>query len=133
MTLLVILFSVRTTFFKIYDLPFPHFPNTGKINVIFGPKNNYFFYLMSSRTNRIVVFNNSLLLICSQPRCKRNLACNFFFFFKYFLINLLWAVFMQNKLSRFVELLHKTIEWLIVRKNAGTFLFSVLLEIVLKV
>ena len=59
---------------------------------------------MSSCTDRIVVFNNFFSLIFSQPRVKQNRARDFLLF-KYFLNNLLLTVFMQNTLSKLVELL----------------------------
>ena len=95
---------LRPTFFNIYNLPFLRSPNIGKIRVKVGPKTNYFSYFMSSCTNRIEVFNNFFSLICSQPRDKQNRARNFLLF-KYFLNNLLLTVFMQNTLSKLVELL----------------------------
>ena len=76
----------------------------GKSRVKVGPKTNYFSYFMSSGTNRIAVFNNFFSLICSQPRDKQNRARDFLLF-KYFLNNLLLTVFMQNTLSKLVELL----------------------------
>ena len=91
---------VRPTFFNMYNLPFLCSPNIHKIRV----KINYFFYFLSSSTNRIVVFNNFFSLICSQPRDKQNHASNFLLF-KYFLNNLLSTVFMENALSKLVELL----------------------------
>ena len=63
-----------------------------------------FSYFMSSCTNRIKVFNNFFSLICSQPRDKQNCARDFFPF-KYFLNDQLLTVFMQNTLSKLVELL----------------------------
>ena len=75
-----------------------------KIRVKIGPKTNYFSYFMSSCTNRIVVFNNFFSLIFSQPRDKQNRGRDFLLF-KYFLNNLLLTVFMQNTLSKLVELL----------------------------
>ena len=86
------------------NLPISHFPNIRKIRVKVGPKTNYFFYFMSSCTDRIVVFNNFFSLIFSQPRDKQNRAHDFLLF-KYFLNNLLLTVFMQNTLSKLVELL----------------------------
>ena len=94
----------RPTFFGICNLPFLRSPNIGKIRVKVGPKTNYFFYFMSSCTDRIVVFNNFFSLIFSQPRDKQNRARDFLLF-KYFLNNLLLTVFMQNTLSKLVELL----------------------------
>ena len=95
---------LRPTFFNIYNLPFSHFPNIRKIRVKVGPKTNYFSYFMSSCTDRIVEFNNFFSLIFSQPRDQQNCARDFHFF-KYFLNNLLFTVFMQNMLSKLVELL----------------------------
>ena len=95
---------LRPTFFNIYNLPFLCSPNIGKIRVKVGPKTNYFSYFMSSCTDRIVVFNNFFSLIFSQPRDKQNRARDFLLF-KYFLNNLLLTVFMQNTLSKLVELL----------------------------
>ena len=95
---------LRTNFLNICNLPISHFPNIRKIRVKVGPKTNYFFYFMSSCTDRIVVFNNFFSLIFSQPRDKQNRAHDFLLY-KYFLNNLLLTVFMQNKLSKLVELL----------------------------
>ena len=95
---------LRPNFFNILNLPISHFPNIRKIRVKVGPKTNYFSYLMSSCTDRIVVFNNFFSLIFSQPRVKQNRARDFLLF-KYFLNNLLLTVFMQNTLSKLVELL----------------------------
>ena len=95
---------LRPTFFNICNLPFSHFPNIRKIRVKVRPKTNYFTYFMSSCTDRIVVFNNFFSLIFSQPRDKQNCARDFLLF-KYFLNNLLLTVFMQNTLSKLVELL----------------------------
>ena len=95
---------LRPTFFNICNLPFSHFPNIRKIRVKVGPKTNCFSYFMSSCTDRIVVFNNFFSLIFSQPRDKQNRARDFLLF-KYFLNNLLLTVFMQNTLSKLVELL----------------------------
>ena len=95
---------LRPAFFNIRNLPFSHFPSIRKIRVKVGPKTNYFFYFMSSCTDRIVVFNNFFALIFSQPRGKQNRTRDFLPF-KYFLNNLLLNVFMQNKLSKLVELL----------------------------
>ena len=60
-------------------------------------------FLTSSCTDRIVVFN-IFSLIFSHPRDKQNSACDFLLF-KYFLNNLLLTVYMQNTLSKLVELL----------------------------
>ena len=95
---------LRQTFFNICNLPFSHFPNIRKIRVKVGPKTNYFSYIMNSCTDRIAVFNNSFSLIFSQLRDKQNRARDFLLF-KYFLNNLLLTVFMQNTLSKLVELL----------------------------
>ena len=95
---------LRPTFFNIYNLPFSCSPNIGKIRVKVGPKTNYFSYILSSCTKRIAVFNNFFSLICSQPRDKQNRARDFLLS-KYFLNNLLLTVFMQNTLSKLVELL----------------------------
>ena len=59
---------------------------------------------MSSCTNRIAVLNNFFSLICSQPRDKQNRGRDFLLF-KYFLNNLVLTVFIQNTLSKLVELL----------------------------
>ena len=45
--------ELRPTFFNIYDLPFLHSPNIGKIRVKVGPKTDYFYYILTSCTNRI--------------------------------------------------------------------------------
>ena len=95
---------LRPTFFSIYNLLFLRTPNIGKVRVKDGPKTNYFPYFMSSYTNRIAVFNDFFLFICSQPRDKQNRACDFFLL-KYFLNNQLLTVFVQNTLSKLVELL----------------------------
>ena len=96
--------ALRPIFLNICNFPFLRSPNIGKIRVKVGPKTNYFSYFMSSCTNRIVVFNNFFSLIFSQPRDKQNRARDFLLF-KYFLNNLLLTVFMQNTLSKLVELL----------------------------
>ena len=90
-------------FSSMYNFPFSCFPNNGKVRVKFGTTTNYFSYFMSSCTNRIAVFYNFFLLICSQPRDKQNHARNFLLF-KYFLNHLLLTFFMQNTLSKLVEL-----------------------------
>ena len=95
---------LRPNFFNIYNLPFLRSPNIGKIGVKVGPKTDYFSYILSSCTNRIAVFNDFFSLICSQPRDKQNRARDFLLS-KYFLNNLLLTVFMQNTLSKLVELL----------------------------
>ena len=95
---------LRPNFFNKCNLPISHFPNIKKIRVKVGPKTNYFSYFISSCTDRIVVFNNFFSLIFSQPRDKQNRARDFLLF-KYFLNNLLLTVFMQNTLSKLVELL----------------------------
>ena len=95
---------LRPNLLNICNLPISHFPNIRKIRVTVWPKSNYFFYFMSSCTDRIVVFNNFFSLIFSQPRVKQNRARDFLLF-KYFLNNLLLTVFMQNTLSKLVELL----------------------------
>ena len=95
---------LRPNFLNICNLPISHFPNIRKIRVKVGPKTYYFSYFMSSCTDRIVVFNNFFSLIFSQPRDKQNRARDFLLF-KYFLNNLLLTVFMQNTLSKLVELL----------------------------
>ena len=94
----------KCTFANEYNLPFLQFPNIGKIGVKVGPKTSYFSFFMSSCPNTITVFNNFFSLICSQPRDKQNRARDFLLF-KYFLNNLLLTVFMQNTLSKLVELL----------------------------
>ena len=95
---------LRPTFFNISNLPFSHFPDIRKIRVKVGSKTNCFSYFMRFCTSRIVVFNNFSSLIFSQPRDKQNCARHFLLF-KYFLSNLLLTVFMQNTLSKLVELL----------------------------
>ena len=91
---------LRPSFFNIYKLPFLSSPNIGKIRVKVGPKTNYFFLLYELLHQQ----NWSFSLICSQPRGKQNRAHDFLLF-KYFLNNLLLTVFMQNTLSKLVELL----------------------------
>ena len=95
---------VRPAFVNIYNLPFLRFPNIGKIGVKVGPKTSYFSSFMSSCTNTVAVFVNLFSMICSQPRDKQNRARDFLLF-KYFWNNLLLTVFVQNTLSKFVELL----------------------------
>ena len=97
------------------------YPNVSKIRVTVGPKTNYFSYILISCSNRIPVFNNFFSLICSQSRDKENRVRDFFLS-KYFLNNLLLTVFMQNTLSKLVELV------VIIRKNADMVLCSSLLE-----
>ena len=89
---------------NICNLPFSHFQSIRKFRVKVGPNTDYFFYFMSYCTDRIVVFNNFFALIFSQPRGKQNRARDFLPF-KYFLNNLLLTIFMQNTLSKLVELL----------------------------
>ena len=95
---------LRPNFLNISNLPISHVPNIRKIRVKVGPKTSYFSYFMSSCTDRIVVFNNFFSLMFSQPRAKQNHARDFLLF-NYFLNNLLLTVFMQNTLSKLVELL----------------------------
>ena len=97
----IFLNALRPTFFNIFNIPFSHFLNIRKIRVKVGPKTNYFSYFQSSCSGRIVVLNNFFSLIFNQPRDKQNRACNFLLF-KY---NLLLTVFMQNTLSKLVDLL----------------------------
>ena len=94
---------LRPTFFNIYNLPFLRSPSV-KLGSKLGQKLTTFSNFMSSCTNRIEVFNIFFSLICSQPRDKQNRARDFLLF-KYFLNNLLLTVFMQNTLSKLVELL----------------------------
>ena len=98
----VSLIVLRPTFFNKYY--YLRSPNIGKIKVKVGPKTDYFSDILSSCTNRIGVFNNFFSLICSQPWGKQNRARNFLLS-KYFLNNLLLTAFMQNTLSKLVELL----------------------------
>ena len=95
---------LRPNFLNICNLPISHFPNIRKIRVKVGPKTNYFSYIMSSCTDSIVVFNNFFSLIFNQPRDKQNCVCDFLLF-RYFFDNLLLSVFMQNTISKLVELL----------------------------
>ena len=106
------LIVLRPTFINIYNLPFLSSPNIGKFGVKVGPKTSYFSSFMSSCTNRIAVFNNFFSLICSQPRDKQNHARDFLLS-KYFLKNLLLTVFMQNTLSKLVELL----QWILLNNS----------------
>ena len=92
------------TFFNMYNLPFIHSRDIGKIKVKVGPETDYFSYIMSCCTNRLPVFSDLFSLICSQLRDKQNCARNFFLF-KYFLNNLLLTAFIQSTLSKLVELL----------------------------
>ena len=94
----------KPNFFNIYHLPFLRAPNIGKISIKVRPKTDYSSYIPNPCTNRIAVFNNFFSLICSQPRDKQNSARDFPLS-KYFLNNLPLAVFMQNTLSKLVELL----------------------------
>ena len=94
----------RLTFFSIYNLPFLRSPNIGKVRVKVGPKTNYFSYILSSGTNRIAVLNNFCSLICSPPRDRWNCARDSLLS-TYSFNNLLLTVFMQNTLSKLVELL----------------------------
>ena len=100
----IFLYVLRPTFFNISNLPFSHFPNIRKTKVKVGPKTNCLSYFMNSCTDRIVVFNNFYSLISSQSKDKQNCARNFLLF-KYFLNNLLLTIFMQNTLSKLIELL----------------------------
>ena len=95
---------LRPTFFNICNLFFSHFPNIRKIRIKVGSETNYFSYFMSSCTDRIVVLNKFFSLIFSQPRDKQNRTRDFLLY-KHFLNNLLLTVFMQNTLSKLVELL----------------------------
>ena len=95
---------LRATLFNICSLLFSHFPNITKIRVKVGRKTDYFSYFMCSCTDRVVEFNNFISLIFSQPKDKQNHARDFLLF-KYILNNLLLTVFMQNTLSKLVELL----------------------------
>ena len=96
---------LRPTFFNIYII---YLSYALQISVKFGSKLGQklttFSNFMSSCTNRLEVFNNFFSLICSQPRDKQKRARDFFLF-KYFLNNQLLTVFMQNKISKLVELL----------------------------
>ena len=95
--------ALRPTFFNICNLPFYALQILVKLGSKLGQKRTIFSYFMSSCTNRIEVFINFFSLICSQPRHKQNRACNFLLF-KYFFNNLVLTVFMQNALSKLVEL-----------------------------
>ena len=86
--------------FNIYNVPFLHSANIGKIKVKVGLKANYFFYFMSPCTSRIAVFNNCFSLICIEPRDKQNQDLDFFHFK---LNDRLLTVFMQNRLSKLVK------------------------------
>ena len=92
---------LRPSFFDIYNLPFSRSPNIWKIRFNVGP---YFSYFISSCTNRIAVSYIFFSLICSLASDKQNRARDFFLF-KCFLNNLFSTVFMQNTLSKLVELL----------------------------
>ena len=95
--------ELRLTSFNIYNLPFLRSPNIGKIRVKVGPKTNHYSNILSSCTNKIAVFH-FFSLICSQRRDKQNRARKFLLS-KYFLNNLFLTVFMQDTLSKLVELL----------------------------
>ena len=86
---------LRPTFFNIYNLPFLHSANIGKIRFKVGPKTNYFF---------LIYEHQHFSLTCRQPKDKQNRARDFLLF-KYFLNNLLLTVFMQNTLSKLLKLL----------------------------
>ena len=93
---------LRSFFFNIYNLPHLHSPNICKIKVKVGRKANYFFYFMGLWTNRITVFNSFFSLICIEPRGKQSRDLDFFHFK---LNNRLLTFFMQNRLSKLVNLL----------------------------
>ena len=100
----IVLNALRPTFFNIYNQLFLRSLHIVKIRVKVGQKLNYFYYILSFCTDRIAVVNNFFSLICSQPRDKQNCASDFLLS-KYFLNNLLLTVFMQNTLSKLVNLL----------------------------
>ena len=99
-----------------YNLPFSPIQNIGKIRLKVG----------SSCTNRIA--NNFFALVNAQPSYTQNRAHDFLLF-KYFLNNVHSAVFINNALSKTCRITAIKSERLLVRKNAVTFLFSILLEI----
>ena len=80
----------------------------------------YFSYWMNSYTHRIAVFNNLFALTCSQPKGKQNHVCGFLLF-KYFLNNLLLTFFMQNTLSKFVEILQQKMYDIMLEKRGYVF------------
>ena len=96
---------LRPTFFNIYNLPVLRSPNIGKIRFKVGPKTDYFSYILSSCTNRIAVFNDffSHWYVANQVTNKTVPAI--LFFPNIFLNNVLLFVFMQNTLSKLVEIL----------------------------
>ena len=96
---------LRPTFFNIYIIYLSYaLQISAKFGSKLGQKLTTFSNFMSSCTNRLEVFNNFFSLICSQPRDKQKRARDFFLF-KYFLNNQLLTVFMQNTISKLVELL----------------------------
>ena len=64
--------------FNIYNVPFLHSANIGKIKVKVGSKANYFFYFMSPCTNRIAVFNNCFSLIYINQETNKTGTSIFF-------------------------------------------------------
>ena len=99
----IVLNVLRPTFFNIYNLPSLRSPNIGKIRVKVGPKTNYFFLIYELLRQQNLSFQYLFSLI-SRPRGKQ-IHVRDFLLFKYFLNNLLLTVFMQNTLSKLVELL----------------------------
>ena len=115
-----ILNVLRSTLFNINHLPFLRSPNIGKVRVKIGPKTNYYSYILNSCINRVAVFNNFFWLIYSQPREKQNHACDFLLS-KYFSNNLPLTVFVQNTLSKFVEVLQNKFNNSSLRKTQAWF------------
>ena len=79
--------ELRPTFFNIYNLPFSHSPNIGKIWVKVGPKTNHFSYILSSCTNRIAVFNNFFHWYVANQETNKTVPAIFFF------PNIFWIIF----------------------------------------
>ena len=69
---------LKPFFFNIYNVPFLHSANIGKIKVKVGSKANYFFYFMSPCTNRIAVFNNCFSLIYINQETNKTVTSIFF-------------------------------------------------------
>ena len=77
--------------------------NIGKIRIKMGQKRTTFPVSWVSTPTELQFSIYFFSLICSQPRDKQKRTRNFLLS-KDFLNNLLLTVFMQNKLSKFVEL-----------------------------
>ena len=82
------------------------------------------FYNISSNVLRPTFFNDFFSLICSQPKDKQNRASDFLLS-KYFLNDQLLTVFMQNTLSKLVELLQLKMNNSLLGKTRAQFCTSV--------